>query len=103
LMDAVDPAVVDQGEAALLASPGVERVTRLRIRWVGHRLQADAELEVDAAVSLAEAHQIAHTAEDSLATVLPKLASAVVHAYPPGHSRPDTSVDSSGDPAHPAH
>jgi cation diffusion facilitator family transporter len=85
LMDAVDPALVDQGEAALLASPGVTGVARLRIRWMGHRLHADAELEVDGDLSLAEAHEIAHRAEDSLAAAVPKLASAVVHAYPPGH------------------
>ena len=85
LMDAVDPALVDQGEAALLDSPGVTRVARLRIRWMGHRLYADAELEVEGDLSLAEAHEVAHRAEESLAAAVPKLASAVVHAYPPGH------------------
>lgn len=57
LMDAVDPALVDQGEAALRTVPGVHRVARLRIRWIGHRLHADADLEVDDSLTLAAAHR----------------------------------------------
>ena len=48
LMDGVDPELVDTAEAALAARPGVEAVRSLRMRWIGHRLHADAELEVDA-------------------------------------------------------
>lgn len=47
LMDAVDPALVDTAEHALLETPGVQGVRRLRIRWLGHILQAEADLEVD--------------------------------------------------------
>ena len=54
------------------------------MRWVGHRLEADAELDVDPSLSLAEAHAVAHAAEHDLAHAIPKLGSVVVHAYP-GH------------------
>lgn len=37
LMDAVDPGLVDLAEDALAASPGVEGVDGVRLRWVGHR------------------------------------------------------------------
>ena len=83
LMDAVDPDLVDQGEAALRTVPGVHRVARLRIRWIGHRLHADADLEVDDSLTLAAAHGVAHRAEETLASAVPRLRSAVVHAYPP--------------------
>ena len=52
------------------------------MRWLGHRLHADAELDIDPATSLTDAHRIAHEAEHTLAHAVPKLSSALVHAYP---------------------
>ena len=46
------------------------------------RLHADAELDIDPTLSLAEAHRIAHEAEHTLTHAVPKLSSALVHAYP---------------------
>jgi cation diffusion facilitator family transporter len=82
LMDAVDPGLVDTAEASLAARPGVLGVRSLRMRWIGHRLHAAAELDIDPAVSLDEAHRIAHDAEHELTHAVPKLDSALVHAYP---------------------
>ncbi|HEY3437234.1 MAG TPA: cation diffusion facilitator family transporter [Actinotalea sp.] len=82
LMDAVDPSMVERAEAAVLAVPGVLAVDRLRMRWVGHALQADAELDLPAGTTLAEAHLVAHRAEEALKAAVPKLGEAVVHAYP---------------------
>ena len=82
LMDGVDPRFVDSAEAALAAEPGVTSVRSVKMRWIGHRLHADAELDIDPNVSLADAHRIAHDAEHSLTHVVPKLSSALVHAYP---------------------
>ena len=44
LMDAVDPAIVDQAEQALRAAPGVLDVGQVRIRWIGHQLRAECEV-----------------------------------------------------------
>jgi cation diffusion facilitator family transporter len=82
LMDGVDPALVDSAEAALAAEPGVTEVRSVKMRWIGHRLHADAELDIDPATSLADAHRIAHEAEHTLTHAVPKLSSALVHAYP---------------------
>ncbi|WP_156690069.1 cation diffusion facilitator family transporter [Mycobacterium sp. Marseille-P9652] len=82
LMDAVDPALVDTAEAVLAARPGVRSVRSIRMRWIGHRLHADAELDIDPATSLEEAHRLAHDAEHELTRAVPKLDSALVHAYP---------------------
>ncbi len=46
LMDAVDPALVDQATAAVTSVSGIDEVRELRIRWIGHTLRA----EVDATV-----------------------------------------------------
>ncbi|MFG1932963.1 cation diffusion facilitator family transporter [Mycobacterium sp. NPDC048908] len=82
LLDRVDPDLVDNAAAVLAARPGVRAVRRVRMRWVGHHLEADVELDVEPSLSLAEAHRIAHSAEHQLAHSIPKLSSAVVHAYP---------------------
>ena len=82
LMDGVDPALVDSAEAALAAEPGVTEVRSVKMRWIGHRLHADAELDIDPATSLTDAHRIAHEAEHTLTHAVPKLSSALVHAYP---------------------
>ena len=82
LMDGVDPRFVDSAEAALAAEPGVTSVRSVKMRWIGHRLHADAELDIDPNVSLADAHRIAHEAEHTLTHAVPKLSSALVHAYP---------------------
>jgi nucleoside-diphosphate-sugar epimerase len=60
----------------------VQSVRSVRMRWIGHRLHADAELDVDPTLSLAAAHRIAHDSEHDLIHALPKLTTAVIHAYP---------------------
>ena len=87
LLDAVDPALIDAAEASLAAQAGVVGVRSVRMRWIGHRLQADAELDIDPNIGLQQAHQIAHTAEHELTHVIPKLTAAMVHAYP-AHNEP---------------
>ncbi|RZT15923.1 cation diffusion facilitator family transporter [Mycobacterium sp. BK558] len=82
LLDAVDPELVDAAETALAAEPGVTAVRSVKMRWIGHRIHADAELDIDPATSLADAHRIAHDAEHALTHAVPKLTTALVHAYP---------------------
>ena len=91
LMDGVDPGLVDAAEAALAAEPGVKGVRSVKMRWIGHRLHADAELDIDPATSLTDAHHIAHEAEHTLTHAVPKLSSALIHAYPASHDKPVTS------------
>lgn len=85
LLDGVDPAMVDAAEQTLAAQPGVQAVRSVRMRWIGHRLHADAELDVDPTVNLAQAHRIAHEAEHELSHAVPKLSTALIHAYPAEH------------------
>lgn len=82
LLDGVDPTLVETAEKTLAERPGVLAVRSVRMRWIGHRLHADAELDVDPNLRLTEAHTIAHDAEHELTHAVPKLASALIHAYP---------------------
>jgi cation diffusion facilitator family transporter len=82
LLDAVDPALVGAAEQALMSTPGVQAVTALRLRWLGHTLRAEADLEVDPQLSLAEAHDVTHHAENHLLTQVRRLSAATLHASP---------------------
>jgi cation diffusion facilitator family transporter len=82
LMDAVDPSLVETAERVLQTVPGVVGVRRMRMRWIGHQIHADADLDIDESTTLALAHELAHAAEDQLVRAIPKLTAAVVHAYP---------------------
>ncbi len=84
LMDGVDPALVEAAEHALLDTPGVESVGQLKVRWLGHTLHAEADLEVAADLSLADAHHIAHQAEAHLLSDVKRLTGATLHTSPAG-------------------
>lgn len=58
------------------------------MRWIGHRLHAEAELDISPDTTLAEAHRIAHEAEHTLTHAVPRLSTALVHAYPAGQIQP---------------
>ena len=82
LMDAVDPALVDQVEQTLRATRGVLGVGQVRLRWIGHQLRAECEVIVDAGASAVQAHRVAVNAEHNLLHALPRLSAALVHADP---------------------
>ncbi len=89
LMDAADPAMVEQltGEAA--AVEGVQEVDDLRVRWLGHRLEADMRIVVDEDLPTRESHRLAEQVRHRLFHTQPKLASIIVHVDPCGHSGGD--------------
>jgi cation diffusion facilitator family transporter len=82
LMDAVDPALVDQAERTLRATAGVLGTGQVRLRWVGHQLRAECEIIVSGSATAIEAHSVAVNAEHDLLHALPRLAAALVHADP---------------------
>jgi cation diffusion facilitator family transporter len=82
LMDAVDPALIDQAEQTLRAAPGVLDVGQVRMRWIGHQLRAECDIIVDPALTAVQAHEVAVAAEHNLLHALPRLAAATVHADP---------------------
>jgi cation diffusion facilitator family transporter len=96
LMDAVDPALVDQVETTLRTTPGVLDVGAVQLRWIGHRLRAECDIAVPADLTVLAAHAIAVAAEHRLIHAVPRLTSAIVHTDP--HS-PD-GADHHADLAH---
>ncbi|MBE8470849.1 cation diffusion facilitator family transporter [Streptomyces justiciae] len=95
VMDAVDPALVDRAERALLEVEGVRGVGELRLRWIGHRLRAEVAVVVDGDATVRQAHAIAVDAEHALLHAVPRLTAALVHADPaplPGETDPHLTL-----------
>lgn len=82
LMDAVDPGLVKSAIAAVVSVDGILAVRELRIRWIGHTLRAEVNVEVDPHLTLAEAHEVAHHAEAHLLADIRRLTGATIHVSP---------------------
>ncbi len=93
VLDAVEPGLIDETEQALARVQGVEAVGAVRIRWIGHRLHAEAEVMVDEGLRITEAHEIAEEARHAVLHDVPHLGSAIIHADPCGHSGDDPHAD----------
>jgi len=84
LMDAVDPELVRQATAAAADAEGVQEVSTVRARWIGHAIHAEALIVADANVTLGEAHAIAERARHNMLHAVPRLTSVTVHVDPTG-------------------
>jgi cation diffusion facilitator family transporter len=84
LLDAVDPDLVSLATAAVTSVTGISGVREMRVRWVGHTLRAEVDATVDPALSVTEAHDLAHHAEAHLLDRVPRLTAATVHTSPAG-------------------
>lgn len=84
LMDAVDPALVELVERTAAAVPGVLDAGEVRMRWIGHSLRAELAVAVPAALTVGEAHRIAHDVEHQLVHTVARLTAATVHTEPAG-------------------
>lgn len=89
LMDAVDSDLVDQAERIVAGVEGVQGVSELRIRWLGHRLQAESRIVVDRRLDVVAGHHIAEEVHHALLHDLPMLAGAIVHVDPCDHDGTD--------------
>jgi len=88
LLDAVDPKVIEHiAEAA--AVDGVEEVSEVQARWIGHRLFAQVRLSVPGSISVTEAHAVAEASLHRLLHDVPKMSDAIVHVDPAGSNIDD--------------
>lgn len=93
LLDAVDPALVERTEDALAHIEGVEAVDDVRMRWVGHRILAEADIQVDPRLDVAAAHDIAEVARHDLLHTIRGLDDITVHVGPAVGARADDPHD----------
>jgi cation diffusion facilitator family transporter len=89
LMDGVEPATVDVVERHSATVDGVLGVDNIRVRWIGHRLDASLQVVVDESLSVLEGHDIALEVRRSLEHAMPNLDHLVVHVEPDGNGHTD--------------
>lgn len=82
MMDAVDPALIAQAEAAIHGHPEVATVSRLRMRWVGHRLHAEVAVALHGGLTVAESHAVTGHISHHLYHAIPHLAEVIVSVVP---------------------
>ena len=101
-MDAVDPELVDTIERQARAVPGVIDVSWIRVRWIGHRLEASLHAVVDCTLSVAEGHQLAENVRHAADHDVKKLDAILVDIDPCDHVNADHHETTRGhDPAPP--
>lgn len=84
LLDGVDDVTLERLTDAARGVPGVLEVGRVRARWSGHRLEADAVIGVEPALDVASAARLADEVERALQDALPALAGATIRLTPNG-------------------
>jgi len=82
LLDGVDPDVTDEIKGTVKHTPGVEDVTEVRVRWLGHRLHGEINISVTPELSVEKGHEIAIEVERQLLNALPYLSYATIHVDP---------------------
>jgi cation diffusion facilitator family transporter len=98
LMDAVDPALVEQVDHVLEHTDGVISVGTTRLRWIGHQLRAECTVVVAADLTVIEGHRIAESCEHRLLHEIPRLTAALVHADVAGGTH-ELTAHHNGSPA----
>ncbi len=69
--------------------PDVQDVSRVRVRWVGHALEASFAITVDCDMTVSEGHRVAEEVRHRLLHDVAKLDTAVIHVNPCGHDGAD--------------
>jgi len=92
LMDAVEPELVDQVETVAASVSDVQSVDRLRVRWLGHALEASLAITVDCDMTVAEGHRVSEEVRHRLLHEVRRLDTAVIHVNPCGHAGEDAHV-----------
>jgi cation diffusion facilitator family transporter len=82
LLDGVEPEAIEEIRHAASQVPGVEDVSEVRARWLGHRLHAEVNVAVNPDLSVAEGHAIACEVHHQLLHHLSYLSGAVIHIDP---------------------
>ncbi len=85
-LDGVEPEVTDEVRHAARHVPGVDGVTDVRARWIGHRMRAEVNVAVSPDLTVVQGHDIAKRVEEQLFQHLPFLSGAIVHVDPAGES-----------------
>jgi cation diffusion facilitator family transporter len=89
LLDGVDPSIVDELRHGAAHVEGIEAVSEVRARWLGHRLHTEVSVAVRPTLSVLQGHAVAIEVRHQLLHHLPYLEHAIIHVEPAHASRED--------------
>jgi cation diffusion facilitator family transporter len=81
-LDGVDPKIIDELRHAATHVRGVEKVTDVRARWLGHRLYAEMNVAVAPQLSVEEGHALAKEVRHEAMHHFGYLSNVVIHIDP---------------------
>jgi len=84
VLDAVDPALVDQTADVARSVRGVDSVDDIAMRWHGHRMLITLVAAVDPELPVRQGHQIAQTIAHDVMHAFPFRTEVLVHIDPTG-------------------
>jgi cation diffusion facilitator family transporter len=89
LLDSVDPHIVPSIIETAMSVEGVEAATDIRARWVGHTLHITMNIEVDARLTLLQAHALAEQVRHRLFHDIQGVSEVIIHTDPSSASGED--------------
>ena len=81
-LDGVDPKIIDELRHAATHVRGVEKVTDVRARWLGHRLHAEMNVAVAPQLSVEEGHALAKEVRHEAMHHFGYVSNVVIHIDP---------------------
>lgn len=82
ILDGVDPDVPDKIKEQAKQTKGVEDVSEVRVRWLGHRMHSELNIAVSQSLSVEEGHNIANQVRHDLLHNLQFLSGVTIHVDP---------------------
>jgi cation diffusion facilitator family transporter len=82
ILDGVDPDVPDKIKEQAKQTQGVEDVSEVRVRWLGHRMHAELNVAVAEGLSVEQGHDIANRVRHELLHKLQFLSGVTIHVDP---------------------
>lgn len=91
LMDAVDPAYMDIAERIIAEHEEVRSIEKLRLRWIGHRLNGEFVLNVNAGMTLDASKSFVDHITHHLSHALPSIGEITIQINPAARHDPTAS------------
>ncbi|MBN9393371.1 MAG: cation transporter [Chloroflexi bacterium] len=91
LMDAIEPELLEKVENTTRKVPGVNAVGETRMRWLGHKLEAEVEIMVDGNLTTTQSHEVVEEVRHALFHAQPRLQSIIVQVNPGNEGNYETN------------
>lgn len=100
LMDTAPSDLIDRSRAAAATIPGVVNLDKVMARKSGTRYWLDMHVRVDPAMTVRDAHSLAHRVKDHLRASVPGIQDVLVHVEPagPDGARAEVSTEATPEP-----